>query len=648
MDLIDRKRIKNGLPKYSNGFTMPGEHEENMQTGKDNISATADLLKNKINVANLAGAGIQGAVGMLADFNSYGYNKSVNDLNNQAGTNQETTNGITYTTQNFIGNDELRNAESEANGKILGSMGTGAAAGASIGSVIPGVGTAIGGAVGAVGGLISGIFGSKKAKREARRRIEEQRQRAAIQNDFARGVAATKGLNLDYLKEHGNTETQSLYKDGKTPVYSPFGPVNVEPDSKVSKGEVAIDTQTGSRYRIPTGPNDTALFAGGKNPNTAIITNKYGLSDIAMENPELAIQMQKELKEAGMLKKTKGEYKCGKTPKYLDGLTQRLNALERYNYTLGYDPLESANPFLNGGDPAPINNIPYIYMNTGEPAKGAQLTPEPVQPRIPKLPERIPYKPIWRPGSKLQDPNEIKDNNDAGRKNIADTLNRLGTWPTKSPSTKKGPLISLGGLKNIFGNADPNQVANAAIHAIGAGIGLDQYRRYKNEQAFKPDTFAHNQLQDEGLKLLASQDINAYPIMRKLDQQRAWTDYMLNNSGGLSGAQKYLGRIANSRNTQSSIADMLSNIGLQRNQLRANYANALLTTGAQEAQNRMAANKYDIDMFMRSHAARQQGMDTGIYNMLNNAQSYLANKFKYDQFLKTYGLYSTDLNNKRE
>lgn len=578
MDLIDRKRIKNGLPKYDEGLSDNQINDPLYYAAKIPIpepklrepSLTVNVPKYKKpgpnlgNIANLAGAGIQGLVSTIEDFYSYGYDKSVQDLNNQAGTNQETTNGVTYTTQNFIGDDEYRNAAKQADSKILGSVGKGAAFGASAGSIIPGIGTGLGTIIGGAAGAISGFFGGNKAKREARRRIEEQRQQAAIRNDFARGVATTKGLNLDYIREHGNTETQQMWADGKVPE---------DADSLVSPGEtIARRNEDGSisnPITVPGDPSqgDVVPFKGSKDPNLIIYTKKYNIAGISKYNPYLALDMMNAAKESGMLKKTKGEqYKCGKMPKYDDGMSDK----QRYYPT--YDQFENN----------PSDLVPALKVAPIKPIKG-----------------------------------------------------------------NRGPLISLGGLKNIFGNADSNQVANAAIHAIGAGIGLDQYRRYKNEQVFKPDTFAYNQFQDKGLKLLASQDINAYPIMRKLDQQRAWTDYMLNNSGGLSGAQKYLGRIANSRNTQSSIADMLSNIGLQRNQLRANYANALLTTGAQEAQNRMAANKYDTDMFMRSHAARQQGMDTGIYNMLNNAQSYLANKFKYDQFLKTYGLYSTDLNNKR-
>ena len=603
MDLIDVKRFKNGvyknLPKYSNGFTMPGEQEENMQFGRNNISATVDLLKkqagNKINIANLAGAGIQGAVGMLADFNSYGYNKSVNDLNNQAGQTQQYANGVGYTTQNFIGNNELRNAESEANDKILGSMGTGAAAGASIGSVIPGVGTAIGGAVGAVGGLISGIFGSKKAKREARRRIEEQRQRAAIQNDFARGVATTKGLNLDYIREHGDSETQSLYKDGKTPVYSPFGPINAEADSKVSKGEVAIDTLTGSRYRIPTGPNDTALFAGGKNPNTAIITNKYGLSDIAMENPELAIQMQKELKEAGMLKKTKGEYKCGKMPKY------------KYGH---YIPTED--PDILGT----TYELPEFTTSVKRRKQKSLFQAPNVEPnfRAPSLEVPIPW----------EDP--------LGGKQIDPSILSIDIPEYKAPKIKSP-------RNNTNINVDKYPVMNAAVHGLGALIGYDQYRQAKKDTPYRPNTYIANPYEGKALDILAGLNINQYPIMSQLRNAEARSNYALNKSGGLSGSQKYLGRIANTRNTQASIADALMKIQEQNNAYKAQYGNALMQAGAQSAANRMNALRADNDVYMRSAAARQQGMQTGLYNMQNNLQSWLANVFKYNQFKDTLGLY---------
>lgn len=106
-----------------------------------------------------------------------------------------------------------------------------------------------------------------------------------------------------------------MFAKGKQPTYSAFGPTNAKPDSYVSKGEVAINTMTGDAYRIPTGKNDTAKFVGGKDPYTAIISNKYGLSDYAMVDPIGAIELQGMYKNMGLLGKSKGEYKAGKMPR---------------------------------------------------------------------------------------------------------------------------------------------------------------------------------------------------------------------------------------------------------------------------------------------------------------------------------------------
>jgi hypothetical protein len=130
-------------------------------------------------------------------------------------------------------------------------MGTGATIGATLGPIGAGVGAVVGG--------IAGLFGAGKRHSAMQRAIRDAEIKAYTHNNFARNDALTNALR------------QSSFKDGKMPkyingktVYSAFGPVDAKADSLVSKGEVAMDLKTGSMYRIPTGPNDTARFAGGK------------------------------------------------------------------------------------------------------------------------------------------------------------------------------------------------------------------------------------------------------------------------------------------------------------------------------------------------------------------------------------------------
>lgn len=191
-----------------------------------------------------------------------------------------------------------------------------------------------------------------------------------------------------------------------------------------------------------------------------------------------------------------------------------------------------------------------------------------------------------------------------------------------------------------YGLGKPNDyILNAAAHGLGGLIGLQQYLQAKNSDVYKPNTYVRNPYANRGLGILGSLRINPYPIMNQLRAAEARGNYALNNSGGLSGSQKYLGRIANVRNTQQSIADAMMKMQEQNNAYKSQYGNLLLTTGAQEAANMMNAMRADNDVYMRSHAARQQGMETGIYNMQNNLLSWLANYNKLNQFNRTMAVY---------
>jgi len=189
---------------------------------------------------------------------------------------------------------------------------------------------------------------------------------------------------------------------------------------------------------------------------------------------------------------------------------------------------------------------------------------------------------------------------------------------------------------------DGYQASNIATHGLGALAGLYQYLQAKNDTPYRPNTYVANPYEGKALDILAGLNINQYPIMSQLRNAEARSNYALNKSGGLSGSQKYLGRIANTRNTQASIADALMKIQEQNNAYKAQYGNALMQAGAQSAANRMNALRADNDVYMRSAAARQQGMQTGLYNMQNSLQSWLANMFKYNQFKDTLGLYRDD------
>ena len=606
MDLTQRKYINNNkdLLKFKEGLTP---FQQRLQAnGATALTSTIGLAGSLVNAAS--------------------YNKTVDDFNMQAGQSSMSTGGYEYQAQNMAdASREIEEVKAQNTANTISAVGSGAAAGAAAGSLLGPGGTFVGGIVGAAGGLLGGIFGGSSRRKKAEEAIRRQQALAMQKNEFNRAKANTNRLSDKYAEENGFDATQYLnsgFANGKQPVYSPFGKVNAKADSKVSKGEVAIDTLTGSRYRIPTGPNDTALFAGGKSPYTAIITNKYGLSDIAMEDPETAIALQGALKENGMLGRNKQGYKCGKLPKYylgrnlnLSPLSSVLNDMQRAALPVKQEQIKYREPSLTVNDPASrlIGSISLPIPETK------------LQSREPSLTANIPMLNINK-GEIFKYPDADKMYEDYSKKNIAPILKDQENHGTTSP---KSNGINLDWLPN----------------AISSGVtslaGLGQYLSAKGQSVYKPNSYIPNPNKGKAMNILAGLRPNELPIINGLTDAQAKAMYALDNAGGMSGAQKYLARVGMLRNTQKSIYDALFGLQGQYNQLRSQYANSLLSSGAQEAANMMNANKYDTDIYMRGHAARQQGMQTGIQNMIAGLQQGVANADKLNRFNKVYSLYAT-------
>lgn len=395
MELKDRKYIKNtkNLPGYESGLLPQLDNRGDavsIPTPNVTLNATTPNFNQNF-TTNASGtsssrwanfdptSAITGVTGFAQSINNANqFNTTSDDYINKYGFTNQSVGDIGYQRYNDINKSAEMNIVKQENTRNLWSnMGSGAAAGAgigaAIGSIVPGIGTlavgGIGAGVGALTGLITGLFGGSSRKRKAERAMQEAQRKVDNMNTMNRSSALSASLQQDQAMKYGDTRSQSLfgYKCGKSPkyingkpVYSAYGPVNAKPDSKVSKGEVAIDVANGSIYRIPTGPRDTALFAGGKDPNIGIVTNKYGLSDYAMVDPIGALNIQSALKDAGILKKNSLGYKNGKMCKYNPGkmswlpsaMTNGLTSLvgiEQYLRAKGNEPYKPntyvANPY---------------------------------------------------------------------------------------------------------------------------------------------------------------------------------------------------------------------------------------------------------------------------------------------------------------
>lgn len=206
---------------------------------------------------------------------------------------------------------------------------------------------------------------------------------------------------------------------------------------------------------------------------------------------------------------------------------------------------------------------------------------------------------------------------------------RVGVLP------EEGTVMAKNGLDNLFAGL------------TGVGIGLGQYIDAYNQKIKSPYTFFKNPYQTSALSQLNGIRSNQYPIMQQIMDAEGRGRHQIASAGGLGAAQKYLGNVAMTLNTQNSIANALAQLQNQDNQYKTAAAQAALTAGAQEAQGRMQANQWDLDYYSKAHAARLGGMQTGLYNIQNSLQQYVANKNKLDMYNRMYDLYADYMNSKK-
>lgn len=191
--------------------------------------------------------------------------------------------------------------------------------------------------------------------------------------------------------------------------------------------------------------------------------------------------------------------------------------------------------------------------------------------------------------------------------------------------------------------------------ALGLGASIGQYLDASSQSVYKPNTFMPNPNTAAGLSTLAGLRVSGYPIEQQIRDAERRYNYGLEQSGGLSGAQKYLGRIANTNNVYANIADLNSKLQLQNNAYKAAWADAALKYGAEDARNRIATNQFAEEYYAKAHAAKQQGKQMATYNFLNNIDQYAANEFKRRQSNWMIGIYDqgtkddqNDINNKNK
>lgn len=182
-------------------------------------------------------------------------------------------------------------------------------------------------------------------------------------------------------------------------------------------------------------------------------------------------------------------------------------------------------------------------------------------------------------------------------------------------------------------------IPNAFVSGLGMLGGLQQYLDAKGQDIKNPNTLSSNRYETSAINDLYRIKTNPYSIMPEIHEYYDKGADAIDRSGELRGGQKQLAKMKLASNTQNNIAKMLLSAQDQTNQYRIMADKAALSSGSESARLKTAANQWDLDYYSKAHAAKQQGVQMGIYNMMNQLQQYYANDFKRRQFNDTMDLY---------
>lgn len=186
-------------------------------------------------------------------------------------------------------------------------------------------------------------------------------------------------------------------------------------------------------------------------------------------------------------------------------------------------------------------------------------------------------------------------------------------------------------------------LGNLIPSGLGMLASVGQYLDASGQDLAASTTRVQNRYERDALNRLAGLRINQYPIIDNLYGAQRIADSGVNMSG-LSGYQRAKVRLANLANTQKAISDAAINIQGQNNQYASALSNMEAQLGTQAAQRDLQGSMFDMERLDKAHAARQQGKQMGIYNFLNQLQSFYANEFKRRQFNDTMSLYRQQQN----
>lgn len=172
--------------------------------------------------------------------------------------------------------------------------------------------------------------------------------------------------------------------------------------------------------------------------------------------------------------------------------------------------------------------------------------------------------------------------------------------------------------------------------------GLAQYLRSKKETPYSSQSYAPNAYAGKALQTMAGLHTNTTPLLNQIYDSERRGNYSLNNQGGLTAGQRYIGRVAGAIGSGNSAANIYAQAQNQNNQYKAQYADMASKLGEQDAQNKEWSNQNASKMYADSNAAIWNYGQMGLRNMSTGLNSSIKNYNTWKNWQDTMNIYSKD------
>lgn len=220
-----------------------------------------------------------------------------------------------------------------------------------------------------------------------------------------------------------------------------------------------------------------------------------------------------------------------------------------------------------------------------------------------------------------------KDRFDNGKSLWDKTKQTISSWSKSGKGKVSNSMLDLG-------------------YAFPALLETQMLNHWRRENPVMPNIYAANKYAPIALQTMAGNRVSANPILEKLYAQDRQAAYQLANSGGYTGGQRQVNRVALALGNQRNVADALMNVQEKNAAYRNAYAEMAARLGDSDAQRLQQSNQYGWEAYNRAHGSKTEGIETHLANLGLIGQKWLSQRIKNKQYGDILDMYQQDIDNK--